>query len=168
MKTNMKQFLPLLSLISLMACSVPPDALKEGGETSKLDRPQTIFEGTWTWLKTDGEGIAGPYEQDSSSVGYSLHYKFGFSEVTIIKDEWRNNYMAEDYTYTYTINEEDSLSNRLDLTKKEDGTKESYFYEIKTIDDQLYLILKNTEPCCDNTFEKSFRMIAGPDLLGSR
>lgn len=167
MKTSIRQFWMSLSFISLVACSVPPDALKEE-EANKLNRPQTIFEGTWTWLKTEGEGIAGPYKEDSISVGYSLHYKFGFSDLRIVKEEYRDNYLFEDYTYTFTFNEGNPLGSLLELTKKEDETKESFFYEVKTIDDQVYLILKNTEPCCDNIFEKHFRRIAVPGFHGSK
>lgn len=172
MKTNLKTFLMLVSFLSLVACSVPPDAIDEQEDaTAKdggLDRPQTIFEGTWTWLKTEGEGIAGPYKEDSTSVGYSLHYKFGFSDLRIVQEEYRDNYLFEDYTYTFTINEPDSLSNRLDLTRKADGTKESFYWEIETIDDKVYMVLRNTEPCCDNTFEKHFRRIAEAELNGSK
>ena len=167
MKTNMKQFLMLLSL-ALVACNVPPDAIKEDEEGTRLNRPQTVFEGTWTWLKTEGEGIAGPYSEDSTSVGYALHYKFGFSDLDVAKEEYKNDYpKVEHYTYTYTVSE-NSDEQRLTLKNNDTGTEEIFHWELETVEDKNYLILRNTEPCCDNTFEKYLRMIAVPDLYRSK
>ena len=146
--------------IVLFSCNVSPDVILQdedfGGDNSR--RPQTVFEGKWTWLKTEGIGIAGPYKSDSVSTGYSLHYEFGFYELQTFINSEKLAY----YTYSFTVSEkpEEQVLTLID----EEGYSEFFHWEILTDNDDTILILKNTESCCDNTFEKHFRLIAPPDL----
>lgn len=156
MKTNVK--LLLLIGIVIASCSVPP-GVDVGDENAKLNDnitevPQNIFEGTWTWIKTTGEGIGGHYEEDSTSVGYSVHYAFSHDDL----QTYRNGEKFENFNYTFTYNEGNPLGSMLELKSGEE-LSESFYYVIKTEGEIRYLILKNTEPCCDNTFEKTFKYI---------
>ena len=149
-----------ITAMLLLSCSVSPDVILQEEEIDEgsYKKPQTVFEGKWTWLKTEGIGIAGPYKSDSVSTGYSLHYEFGFYELqTFINSEERAY-----YTYSFTVSEkpEEQVLTLID----EEGSSESFLWEILTDNDNTILILRNTQPCCDNTFEKHFRLIARPDL----
>lgn len=148
------KFAYLLFLASLgIGCQPEFDSFDENG-----NRPQTAFEGKWIWLKTDGSGVAGPYYADSTTVGYSMIYEFGFSELQVYKD----NIKAELYSYTYTVSDKPE-EQRLTLKSKSHGGEETFLWELKMIDNIYYLFLRNSEPCCDNTFEQQFRLVSRPN-----
>ena len=159
MKITLK-FISVILLMALLAgCNVSPSADdKDGG---KLSRPQTIFEGVWTWEKTDGDGIAGPYKRDSVIVGYSLHYDFGFSEL----QTYRNNEKYEHFAYSFATSEKPELQKV--VFKDDKGSEQSFLWEIKNDStSNRYLFLRNVEPCCDNSFEQQFRLIQEPKIQG--
>ena len=150
-----------LSLVSLAACNAPSDALpeKKNNGSSSL-RSQTILEGKWTWIKTNGSGIAGPYTSDSVSVGYSMQYDFGFSEL----QTYRNSEKFEHFTYSYVVSE---TPGEQKITLKDDaGNEQLFLWKRQVVNGQNQLILNSTEPCCDNAFEQHFNMISSPNLNG--
>jgi len=134
-----------------------------GCETENEKGPQTVFQGKWRWLKTDGVGIAGPYESDSSTVGYSIRYEFGFSEIQM----YRNDAKVEHYSYSFTVSEKPE-DQRLTFKTNNPEAEVSYLWEIKTVNSKKRLILRNVEPCCDNTFEQHFEMVEGTGLNGNK
>lgn len=151
----MKTKFAYLLFVASMAIGCQPDI--ESFEESS-NGPQTAFEGKWIWLKTDGSGVAGPYHADSTTVGYSMIYEFGFSDLQVYKDYVK----TELYYYTYTVS--DKLEEqRLTLKSKSHGGEEKFLWELKMIDNIHYLILRNAEPCCDNTFEQQFRLVSRPN-----
>lgn len=148
MKTKFFHFLMLASLA--ISCQTPFDSLDETNSGAP-----TAFEGKWTWLKTDGSGVAGPYHADSTTVGYSMIYQFGSTLLQVYKD----GVMVEQHTYTYTVSGEPDKQ-RLTLKNKTNGAEAIFLWELKNIDNKNYLFLRNVEPCCDNTFEHQFKLIA--------
>ncbi len=149
---NSKLFYFLVLAAMSFACQMPSDLPDDTG-----GNPRSAFEGKWKWLKTDGSGVAGPYHADSVTVGYSMMYEFSFTELQVYK----NGVPAEQFTYTYTVSEETDKQ-RLTLKNKSNGAEVIFLCELKTVDSADYLLLRNTEPCCDNTFEHQFKLISRP------
>ena len=147
MKTKLFSFLVVAS--AAIACQTPFDSVDETGGAP------TAFEGKWNWLKTVGTGIAGPYQADSTTVGYTMIYEFSSTLLQV----YRNGVMAEQHSYTYTVSEEPDKQ-RLTLKDKSNGAETGFLWELKTIDNINYLYLRNIEPCCDNVFEHQFKLIA--------
>lgn len=156
----------LLSLAILIGCSVPPGVNSEEElAQEKLNRPQTVFEGVWLWMKTEGEGIAGPYMKDSVSEGHSIRYDF--YDMTNLQ-VYFNDEKQLVYNYSFTIGDGEQ-NNTLTLENKQAGSAlaEHYFWEIEELGEDTYLYLKNTEPCCDNTFTQYYKLIKRHELNGS-
>jgi hypothetical protein len=156
----MKTKILISGLILAFACSIPPGVTEQEGNEgqSKLDRPQTVFEGVWLWLKTEGEGIAGPYERDSVSEGHSIRYDF----VDMNKMQvYFNADKQVVYDYTYTMSDGMDKPGVLILENKQAGSPmpERYYWEIEVVGDDTYLYLSNTEPCCDNVFTQYFKLM---------
>lgn len=169
MKTLFGRFASVLAgLIFLVACSEPQGIItKEDTENNngnpRLDRPQTIFEGEWLWIKTEGEGIAGPYTSDSTSTGYSLRYNFDWNTVVAYKGFLLDMGPVDlvektGYQYSYVISE-DSTQQVLTVTDST-GNAETFLWNIKTDERDnttvVTMTLKNTEACCDNVFTQYF------------
>lgn len=151
MKTRFVYFLFLASVP--ISCHPGFESLDENGKG-----PQTAFEGKWNWLKTDGSGVAGPYHADSTTVGYSMIYEFGVSDLQVYRDDVK----AELYSYTYTVSDKPE-DQRLTLKNKSNGAEVGFLWELKSIDNTDYLFLRNVEACCDNTFEQQFRLVSRPN-----
>lgn len=146
----------------ILGCHTENDPLSDQSENNGK-RPQTVFEGKWKWSKTDGVGIAGPYQADSTTVGYAMLYEFGYSELQI----YRNDTKEESYSYSFTVSEKQD-DQRLTLKSNNPAGEVSYLWEIKRDNFKNRLILRNVEPCCDNTFEQHFEMVEGPSFHGSK
>jgi hypothetical protein len=131
-----------------------------------LNRPQTVFEGVWGWMKTEGEGIAGPYVNDSVSEGHSIRYDF--YDMTNLQ-VFFNGEKQISYHYSYTIGE-GGKNNTLTLENRqaEGALAERYYWQIEEVGGVTYLYLKNAEPCCDNTFTQFYKLIRRHELNGSR
>lgn len=168
----MKNVLYVLALIAIasVSCNVPPGVDEENEfKNSGLAPSSSVFEGEWTWLETKGEGIAGPYEQDSVSAGYSWRLKFYESEgkggaIVYYKDYTSG--QKEECTGTYTYSDSDT-SAKLDYACNgwlNNNRWENYIWEMKVIDEKLHLYLRNVEDCCDNTFEHHFVLTKEPNL----
>lgn len=158
----------LVGLLFMISCSEPPESISRDNEENesnpRLDRPQTIFEGEWLWIKTDGEGIEGPYTSDSTSAGYSFRYSFDWNTVVAMKDNNRdmgplNIIEKTAYSYVYEISN-DSTKQVLLLTDTITGNVETFLWEISTEekDDSTIVImtLMNAEPMSDNSFVQYF------------
>jgi hypothetical protein len=151
----MKTKFACLLFLASMALGCQPDF--ESFDESSNGSP-TAFEGKWLWLKTDGSGVAGPYHADSTTVGYSMIYEFGFTDLQV----YRDNIKAELYSYTYTVSDKPE-EQRLTLKSKSHGGEETLLWELTMIDNIYYLFLRNAEPCCDDTFEQQFRLVSRPN-----
>jgi hypothetical protein len=155
--------LAMLSLMFLICCNEPFEIStreKQGGENNtRFDRPQTIFEGEWLWVKTEGEGIAGPYISDSTSTGYSLRCSFDWNTVIMSKRFLLSQSILDliertEYDYSYTISD-DSTSQVLNLSDRT-GYSEKFLWTITTEEKDgrplVMMTLRSIEPCCDNSF----------------
>jgi hypothetical protein len=159
MKTKL---LILLVTSTLVGCELNNDPSKTSDDWINKTRPQTIFEGTWTWEETVGSGIAGPYRSDSISVGYALHYVFGFKELQTYEDGVK----VENYTYTFNVS--DNKENQKLNLRDNAGNEQHFLWEVKSDEIHTFLYLRNVEPCCDNTFERRFRLIVHGDTGKSK
>ena len=168
-----KLIFPFLFALTF-ACSIPPgvqDGENNLNQPPSSKRPQTIFEGVWKWMKTEGVGIAGPYVQDSTATGYSVTYDFldGTQLQTytnVDKDR------LFEYRFTLPITNPDGTVTLGILTLEDKQSAkplpDRYYWDIQIKDDQPYLYLKNTEPCCDNSFTQIFKLVAWHTLSGSK
>jgi len=141
-------------LIATLSCSLPNDELSKA--------PQTVFEGVWLWLKTEGIGFAGPYVKDSISEGHSIRYDFiNGSDLQVYFDKKKQLL----YKYSFTLPEEDQNGNpklgELTLENLVSGrpSPERYYWEIEKEGNQVFLYLTNFEPCCDNSFKEYYVLI---------
>lgn len=134
---------------------------------SSLNPSSSVFEGEWTWLETKGEGIAGPFESDSISAGYSWKLNFHSSEgqggsLTYIKSftSGQKEECAGNYSYTEDTHKLDYACN----SWLNNNRWENYLWEMKVINENLHLYLRNVEDCCDNTFEHHFLLTKKSNL----
>ena len=124
-------------------------------------RPINIFEGAWSWTRTDGDGIAGPYVQDPNTAGYTLKYDFyDFTHLVIYRDDSLEN------EYTYQVQASDSTSKQLLILTDSTGDTVSYLWKIENKDQDQFLELTNPIPCCDNSFTMYFKRISNAQNIG--
>lgn len=153
----------MLSMMFLISCNEPFEnstrEKQDGENNTRLDRPQTIFEGEWLWVKTEGESTAGPYISDSTSTGYSLRYSFDWNTVIMSKKFLLAQgpldlIERKQYDYSFIVSD-DSTSQVLTFSDSTDYT-EKFLWSITTEEKEgrtlVMMTLKNTEPCCDNSF----------------
>lgn len=162
MKTGIDFVIIVLASGLLSACQLNSESSTSMEDWANRSRPQTILEGTWTWEETVGSGVAGPYRSDSVTAGFSLHYVFGYN----VLDTYKDGIKSEHFSYAFNASEKQE-DQRLILTAG-NGNKETLLWEIKSDESGTYLFLRNFEPCCDNTFEKRFRLIKHGDTGGSK
>ncbi len=157
----------MLCMMFLISCNEPfESSTKENQEEENnphLDRPQTIFEGEWLWVKTEGEGMAGPYVSDSTNTGYSQRYSFDWNTVVINKKFLLSQGVLDliekkEYNYSFVVSE-DSASQVLTISDSS-GYSEKFLWNITTEEKEgsslVMMTLKSTEPCCDNSFTHYF------------
>jgi hypothetical protein len=155
-------------LMLIYSCDHSPftkDEMKSGNNNSDTTRPGlrpiTIMEGGWSWIKTEGSGIAGPYVQDPAISGYTLFYNFyDFTHLAI----YRNN--VKEIDYTYHLEASDSISKQTILLTDSLGSSVSYLWNVETVYDEQILELTNPIPCCDNSYTMYFIRISNAQFVG--
>ena len=124
-------------------------------------RPITIMEGAWSWTRTDGDGIAGPYVVDPNTAGYTLMYNFyDFTHLAIFRNE------IKESEYNYQIQASDSVSKQILILTDSAGNTVSYLWKIENKDPDQFLELTNPIPCCDNSFTMYFKRISNAQYIG--
>lgn len=167
-------YLFILGMIMLASCSVPPGIENEEKEDQLLlERPQNALEGNWIWIITKGEGIAGPYQKDSISEGYSMRYDFVDNNNLVI---YRNEEEFKRLEYFILTMPEEGPDGTFTLGelrvtgKDSEEAEEPLYWNWIDKEDQTYLYIQNYKPGdvgTDNQYSQQFQLINRHDLNGS-
>lgn len=155
-------YLFIMGMVLLVSCSVPPGI--ENENQLLQDRPQNALEGNWKWMITKGEGIAGPFEKDSISEGYSMRYDFVDNNNLYI---YRNEQEFKHFEYTLTmpeVNADGTVTfGELQLRNEEsEQTEELLYWNWVEEEGEIDLYIQNYQPWyigTDNQYSQRFKLI---------
>ena len=163
--------------VALIACDSAIETLKkdEGPVNQNgFNASTSVFEGTWTWLETNGVDFEGEhYRQDSISEGYSIRYKFYATEGASGKLQSYKE-LRPDVLYLYEYTKSDNpLQRTLILDRMTNSPPELYYWEVVFRQDVKgekivgHLYLRNaqyfTDECCNGKIEMHFVLTDGPN-----
>jgi hypothetical protein len=156
----MKTLLSILAMATIFSCTSPEIDPKLTTQNNGR-RPQTIFEGKWTWEGTATTSSTGTSKRDSVSEGHSIWYEFTYSDLIVYRNQ--NKLESLTYTWRYNDNPADCI---IELKKNSQAVTTSNWSHFVT-GEKHYLVFKRQSN--DGSFaEERFRRIALPNLSGSK
>lgn len=177
----MKENLVIYSLLALgvIACDSTDESLKKDENPTNqngFNASTSVFEGTWTWLETEGDVEGVQYRKDSLTEGYSIRYKFYDTNGKSGKIQSYKNSRADIlYQYEYSDSEwGNPLQKKLILDRMTNSAPETYYWQIVFKQEEKgervvgHLYLRNaeyfTDACCNGKIEIHFVLTDGPNL----